>query len=179
METNIQLSSKELIAVSKIITFDTRTYLNNVYVTPNFICASDGIHLCKVFCDTGVKENLLIPIETIKIWSKMVPKRFSESLLVIEHIADKTYSLKGGGVSLPFNVGDGTYPDIDKVIPTEFEKSNSKNRNFQWKIVAKLAEIFTELTGDKYPQPIFSKDDIGILAFKTDRVILILMPLNL
>lgn len=37
METNIQLSSKELIAVSKIITFDTRTYLNNVYVTPNFI----------------------------------------------------------------------------------------------------------------------------------------------
>lgn len=177
---NTQLNTKVLISVSKIISKDnSKIYLENVLVTKNYICATNGHCLCKFECDTNVENNILIPLDIIKIWSRMVPKRFHEVPVIINHINDDTYSLNTGNNSLPFNsVDTKIYLDVERVIPTSFVDSNKNNKNFNWNLVSNMATVFTELSGIKYPKPIFSDaEDINLLVFKDDKTILILMPL--
>jgi hypothetical protein len=171
------LTTSHLIETAKCVGTGLSSYSNHVLVTPTHICGTDGVCLCKIMAESNIENDILIPVNTIKAWVKMVPKRYQDIALNIKHIANKTYSLELGSTVLPFNSGEEKYPAVDKVIPENFEDSNTHNRNYNWTLVAKLANIFTNITSDEYPKPEFSVD-VGVLAFRSDDIILILMPLN-
>lgn len=98
-----------------ISTEETRYYLNGIHMTANHMEATDGHRLCRTVFDKEATEKLdvIIPRKACALLQK-----FSGPDLVLE-LAEKQMRMvaKTAAGRFTFKLIDGTYPDVDRVIP--------------------------------------------------------------
>lgn len=130
----MKISTNKIRAAIKFMAVgDVREYLCGVRINNKFIEATNG-HVA-VRMDSGIKTKLDVIVKLIgrvPAKSKDVELVFSDGKNTAYH-----YDALGDliGVQL-FDVMDGRFPDLDKVIPKEYSKGEFPNLN------SKYAKIF-------------------------------------
>ena len=108
----------------KHITFvgvnDNRPVLNGINIYENMICSTDSYRVS--FTDLqglNFEEKLNIPVEVVKLISTM--KTDIEEINVYNQTDGYVVELIGAGFKLTTSCIDGNFPDIKRIIPSEFK----------------------------------------------------------
>lgn len=100
-----------------ISTEETRYYLQGVYLEPTAATATDGHRLAHTAVQLPAFEPIIIPRKTVSLWPKGSANVSLSSRMVRVQTDDAD-----GGITLTSKLIDGTYPDYQRVIPTQNDK---------------------------------------------------------
>jgi DNA polymerase-3 subunit beta len=126
---DLTLSASELAAALADVGFavsteETRYYLNGIFTHPveEGVClvATDGHRLSKRIVRTAADPampGVIIPRGAVKVIAKILPK---EGPIHIE-VSDSIIRIAAGDTTLASKLIDGTFPDYQRVIPTQHE----------------------------------------------------------
>jgi DNA polymerase III subunit beta len=115
---------------------ETRYYLNGIYLhiagTTLRAIASDGNRLAQVDLPlpAGAEDmpGIIIPNRTIAITGKLL-KRKSAPESVTFRVSDRLLELSLPGLKLTSKLIDGTFPDYQRIIPTNYDRSVTVDRS--------------------------------------------------
>lgn len=124
-----------------ISTEETRHYLNGIYLEPAAATATDGHRLAHAKADLPVFQPIIVPRKTVGILPKGLVT-VSLSTTKIRVSSGDTNS--GGGFTLTSKLIDGTYPDYQRVIPTQNDKIVLVDRAALAGAVARVATVSGE-----------------------------------
>ena len=99
---------------------DNRPVLNGINIYENMICSTDSYRVS--FTDLqglNFEEKLNIPVEVVKLISTM--KTDIEEINVYNQTDGYVVELIGAGFKLTTSCIDGNFPDIKRIIPSEFK----------------------------------------------------------
>ena len=114
----MKISSKQLKAAALCQgKNDIRYYLNGIHIYKNIIEATNGHIAVQMTMSKRIKRDLILNINGI------IPKKAQDSVFVFgKDNFVKNYDMYGNLLSiLTVDVIDGKFPDIKRVIPTEFK----------------------------------------------------------
>lgn len=107
-----------------VSTEETRYYLNGIFTHPveDGVClvATDGHRLSKRIIRTetdAAMPGVIIPRGAVKVISKILPKEGPIHL----QVSDSVIRIAAGDTTLTSKLIDGTFPDYQRVIPTQHE----------------------------------------------------------
>lgn len=150
----ISLIDKTKFAIS---TEETRYYLNGIFIHTKELnnrgdgklcaVATDGHRLAKVEIDApegaqGI-EGVIIPRKTVGEIRKLVEDGVAE---VEVSLSDSKISFVCGGAVLISKLIDGTFPDYDKVIPSDNDKEAEVDSDALARAVDRVSTISSEKT---------------------------------
>lgn len=96
-----------------VSTEETRYYLNGVYLEPTAATATDGHRLAHVATELPSFQPVIVPSKTVALWPKGSANVSLSSTKIRVQTAD---------VVLTSKLIDGSYPDYQRVIPTQNDK---------------------------------------------------------
>ena len=179
MELDLKLVKAAAICASKE---ETRYYLKGVAIQASakgvFIVATDG-HRLAAFKQLqgydGESFNIIIPLDIIaKI--KLNKKDPLATLKLADGLLNQ-WSITHDGSTITFNVVDGTFPDWQRIIPSEL---NGKTAQFNMTYLGDFAKVAKALTGSETSVSIaHNGDGPALLSFGEEIDGLgVLMPLR-
>ncbi len=108
---------------------DVRFYLNGIHIYKNIVEATNGHVAVQMTMKKKIRGNFILNIKgAIPVKAKFTKFEFNKSETIAKH-----YDLFGSLISVScVDVIVGKFPDVDKVIPTEFKPASMVGFNTEY-----------------------------------------------
>jgi DNA polymerase III sliding clamp (beta) subunit (PCNA family) len=163
---------------------DIRYYLNGLNITKTHVSGSNGHMLCHIntYNNEIPDDNIIVPIETIKILLKKVGTKH-ENMEVSIFLINNQYQLQCMNQVEVFTPIDHKYPEFKKIIEPIKLNDHDKNLNsichqFDWSYVALANDAICKYFGNTTPKRLYSFELAGYFM-PSDDIIYVIMPCRL